>query len=147
MVPVIYVLSCLSSANCLRAFLCIIFKSNLMQCVVFGLSTDRLTPHPFNLCSNAGSTHMSFPNTTSKYDIEQMHSISLVDHGEACSEWNLSCYTAVWSWPPCCSSVSGSWHILCRSTSLCRATIFFSDPQRVFAMKCHVELPETSMRE
>ncbi|CAI9561813.1 unnamed protein product [Staurois parvus] len=25
-----------------------------------------------------------------------------VDHGEACVEWNLSCYTAVWSWPPCC---------------------------------------------
>ncbi|CAI9582206.1 unnamed protein product [Staurois parvus] len=30
-----------------------------MQCVAYGLSTDRLTPHPFNLCSNAGSTHMS----------------------------------------------------------------------------------------
>ncbi|XP_057190911.1 uncharacterized protein LOC130554978 [Triplophysa rosa] len=25
----------------------------------YGLSTDRLTPHPFNLCSNAGSTHTS----------------------------------------------------------------------------------------
>ncbi|CAI9531621.1 unnamed protein product [Staurois parvus] len=30
-----------------------------MQCVAYGLSTDRLTPHPFNLCSNAGSIHMS----------------------------------------------------------------------------------------
>ncbi|CAI9536916.1 unnamed protein product [Staurois parvus] len=28
---------------------------NLMQCAAYGLSTDRLTPHPFNLCSNAGS--------------------------------------------------------------------------------------------
>ncbi|CAI9548320.1 unnamed protein product [Staurois parvus] len=30
-----------------------------MQFAVYGLSTDRLTPHPFNLCSNAGSTHTS----------------------------------------------------------------------------------------
>ena len=39
-------------------------EANLMQCVVYGLSTDRLTlpppqPQPFNLCSNAGSTHTS----------------------------------------------------------------------------------------
>ncbi|CAI9541576.1 unnamed protein product, partial [Staurois parvus] len=32
-------------------------QTNLMHCAVYGLSTDRLTPHPFNLCSNAGSTH------------------------------------------------------------------------------------------
>ncbi|CAI9563405.1 unnamed protein product [Staurois parvus] len=30
-----------------------------MQCATYGLSTDRLTPHPFNLCIIAGSTHMS----------------------------------------------------------------------------------------
>ena len=29
------------------------------MCVAYGLSTDRLTPHPFNLFSNAGSTHTS----------------------------------------------------------------------------------------
>ncbi|CAI9551506.1 unnamed protein product [Staurois parvus] len=34
-------------------------QTNLMQCVAYGLSTDRLTPHLFNLCSNAGSTHTS----------------------------------------------------------------------------------------
>ncbi|CAI9579709.1 unnamed protein product [Staurois parvus] len=36
-------------------------QTNLMQCAAYGLSADRLTPHPhpFNLCSNAGSTHMS----------------------------------------------------------------------------------------
>ncbi|CAI9550560.1 unnamed protein product, partial [Staurois parvus] len=34
-------------------------RTNLMRCVAYGLSTDRLTPHPFNLCSNAGSTHTS----------------------------------------------------------------------------------------
>ncbi len=34
-----------------------------MQCAVYGLSTDRLTPRPFNLCSNAGSTHTSIYQT------------------------------------------------------------------------------------
>ncbi|CAI9621112.1 unnamed protein product, partial [Staurois parvus] len=30
-----------------------------MQSAAYGLSTDTLTTHPFNLCSNAGSTHTS----------------------------------------------------------------------------------------
>ncbi len=34
-----------------------------MQCAAYGLSTDRLTPHPFNTCSNAGSTHASISQT------------------------------------------------------------------------------------
>ncbi|CAI9574870.1 unnamed protein product [Staurois parvus] len=34
-------------------------QTNLMQCAAYGLSTDRLTPHPFNLCSNAGSSRTS----------------------------------------------------------------------------------------
>ncbi len=85
-----------------------------MQFEAYDLSTDRLTPHPFNLCSNAGSIshiidNIYFPNTTSGYGTEHVHSTSLVDHVEDCSEWNLSCWTAVWSWPPCCCSVSGSW--------------------------------------
>ncbi|CAH2277203.1 Hypothetical predicted protein, partial [Pelobates cultripes] len=32
-------------------------QTSLMQCAAYGLSTDRLTPNPFNLCSNAGSTN------------------------------------------------------------------------------------------
>ncbi len=40
-------------------------QTNLMQCAEYGLSTDRLTPHPFNLCSNAGSTHTSISQTKS----------------------------------------------------------------------------------
>ncbi|CAH2226271.1 Hypothetical predicted protein [Pelobates cultripes] len=36
-----------------------------MQCAVYGLGTDSLTPHPFNLCSNAGSTHTSISQTQS----------------------------------------------------------------------------------
>ncbi len=38
-------------------------QTNLMQCAAYGLSTDRLTPHPFNLGSNAGSTHTSISQT------------------------------------------------------------------------------------
>ncbi len=34
-----------------------------MRCAAYSLSTDRLTPHPFNLCSNAGSTHTSISQT------------------------------------------------------------------------------------
>ncbi|CAI9604551.1 unnamed protein product [Staurois parvus] len=38
-------------------------QTNLMQCAAYGLSTGRLIPHPFNLCSNAGSTHLSISQT------------------------------------------------------------------------------------
>ncbi len=66
-------------------------QTNLMQCAAYGLSTDMLTPLPFNLCSNAGKhSHIYFPNTTSVYDTEHVLSTSLFDHGEACSEGNLS---------------------------------------------------------
>ncbi|CAI9556686.1 unnamed protein product, partial [Staurois parvus] len=34
-------------------------QTNLMRCAAYGLSTDKMTPHPLNLCSNAGSTHIS----------------------------------------------------------------------------------------
>ena len=61
-------------------------QTNLMQYAVYGLSTDRLSHHPFDVYSNACSTR-----TTSGYDAEHVHSTLLVDHGEACSEWHLSC--------------------------------------------------------
>ncbi len=38
-------------------------QTNLMHCVAYGLSPDRLTPYPLNLCSNDGSTHMSISQT------------------------------------------------------------------------------------
>ncbi len=38
-------------------------QTNLMQCASYGLSTDRRIPHPFNICSNAGSTHTSISQT------------------------------------------------------------------------------------
>ncbi len=62
----------------------------LMQCAAYGLSTDRLTPgQPLQQCWQ--HSYVYFPNTTSKYEAEHVISTSLVDHGEACSEWNLSC--------------------------------------------------------
>ncbi len=42
-----------------------------------------VTCYMYECCSNAG---VYFPNTTSGYDAEHVHSTSLVDHGEACSE-------------------------------------------------------------
>ncbi len=94
MVPVIHVLSLLVFSKLFAGFLVhhlckrlpsgtTVMQTNLMQCAAYGLSTDRLTPHPFNLCSNAGSTHTSIS--------QPQHSTSLVDHGKACSEWKLSC--------------------------------------------------------
>ncbi len=57
-------------------------QTHLMQCAAYGLSTDWLTPHPFNLYSNAGSTHTSiFPNTTAGDNAKHVHSTSLFDHG------------------------------------------------------------------
>ncbi len=99
-----------------------------MQCAAYGLSTVRLTPHPFNLCSNAGSTHMSISQTQ---PLDMMLSM--------CTQrlWSTmvkpvrsrTCpvKTAVWSLPICCSSVSGSWQssYSIRQPSLCRATNLF----------------------
>ncbi len=64
-------LVCLTSENCLRAFLCIIFRRGFLlgrqPCRPIWssvqLSTDRLTPHPFNNYSNAGNTHTSISQT------------------------------------------------------------------------------------
>ncbi len=67
-------LVCLSSANCLRAFLCIIFRRSFLlgrqPCSPIWCSVRRMVwaltgwpPPPFNLCSNAGSTHKSISQT------------------------------------------------------------------------------------
>ncbi len=74
MVPVIMSLVCLSSENCLQAFLCIIFRrgfllgrqpSRPIWCSVRRMvwALTGWPPHPFNLCSNAGSTHTSRSQT------------------------------------------------------------------------------------
>ncbi len=74
MVPVIHALSLLVLSKLFAGFLVhhlqkrlpsgtTAMQTNLMRCAAYSLSTDRLTPHPFNLCSNAGSTHTSFSQT------------------------------------------------------------------------------------
>ncbi len=129
----------LSSANCLWAFLCIIFRrlpsettavqTNLMQCEAYGLSTDRLIPHPFNLCSNAGSTHTSI-SQTHPLDMTLSTCTQLYWSTMARPVLNGTCPVKPLyglDWPPCFSSVSGFW----QTPSLCRVTIFFTDPLRV----------------
>ncbi len=61
----------------------------------FGSRTHRL--HGYQCHISTGFQYPTllirtyFPNTSSGYDAEHVHSTSLVDHSEACSEWNLSC--------------------------------------------------------
>ncbi|CAI9564322.1 unnamed protein product [Staurois parvus] len=69
-------------------------QSNLMQCAMYDLSTDRLTPPPpppplIQQCWQ--HSYVYFPKTISGNDAEHVHSTSLVDHVDACSEWSLSC--------------------------------------------------------
>ncbi len=91
-------------------------------------------PHPFNLCSNAGSTHTSI-SQTQPLDMT-LSTCTLLWSTMARPVLSGSC--PVWSWPPCCSSVSGSWQ---SSYSLRHLYVeqqfFFSDSQRVL---CH-EVP------
>ncbi len=65
-----------------------------------GCRHTRLTPSKPNKFVLVSSDHILlfhfrsyfyFPNATPGYNAEHVHSTSLVDHGEACSEWNLSC--------------------------------------------------------
>ncbi len=148
MVPVIHVLSLLVFSKTVCGLSC---ASSLEEVsfwddqflhadqfdAVYGLSTDRLTPHPFNLCSNAGSTHTSI-SQTQPLDMTLSTWTQLLWSTMARPVLSGTCQTTVWSWPPCCSSVSGSWQ---SSYSLCHLYVeqqlFFSDPQRVL---CH-EVP------
>ncbi len=93
-------LVCLSSANCLWAFLCIIFRRGFLlgrqPCRPIWCSVRRMVwaltgwpPHPFQPLQQCWQhSYIYFPNTTSGYDTEHVHLTSLVNHGEACSEWN-----------------------------------------------------------
>ncbi len=70
MVPVVHILSLIVFSKLLRAFLYIIFRRGFplgrQPCRPIWCSVQRMVwaltgwpPHPFNLCSNAGSTHTS----------------------------------------------------------------------------------------
>ncbi len=108
-----------------------------MQCTACGPSTDRLTPHTFNLCSNASSTHTSI-SQTQPLDMTPSTCTQLLWSTMARPVLSGTCPVKPLSWSPCCSSVSGSWQ---SSYSLHHLYVeqqfFFSDPQRVL---CH-EVP------
>ncbi len=85
---------CLSSANCLWAFLCIIFRRGFplgrrhadQFDAVRGVWSEhwKADPHPFNLCNNADSTQVLWSTMARSV---------------------LSGTCPVWSWPTCCSSL------------------------------------------
>ncbi len=101
MVPEIHVLSLLVFS--LRAFLCIIFRRGFLlgrqPCrpifdAVCGIWSEhwQADPPPLQPLQQCWQhSYIYLPNTTSGYDAEHVHSTFLVDHDEACSEWNLSC--------------------------------------------------------
>ncbi len=105
--------------------------TNLIQCAVYGLSTDRLTPHPFNLCSSAGSTHTSISQTQ---PLDMMRS--------TCTQllWSTLARPVLSGTCPvkplyglghrANSSVSGSWQSSYSLRHLyVEQQLFFSDPQ------------------
>ncbi len=62
-------------------------QTDLLLCVAYDLSTDKLT---FDLF---------FLKPASAPDAQHKDSTSLIDPCEACSEWNPSWKTSVWPWP------------------------------------------------
>ncbi len=97
-----------------------VMQTDLLQCVVYGLSTDKLTFQFCNLLSNAGSTHASvFFKPASAPDAQHKDSTSLIDPCEACSEWNPSWKTSVWPWPLYCNSVPGCYRTSYSPGHLC----------------------------
>ncbi len=95
-------------------------------------------PHPFNLCSNAGSTHTSI-SQTQPLDMTLSMCTQLLWSTMARPVQSGTCpVKPLYGLGPCCSSVSGSWQ---SSYSLRHLYVeqqfFFSDPQGVL---CH-EVP------
>ncbi len=103
-----------------------------------GLSTDKLPPplKPLQKCWQ--HSYVYFPNTTSGLTLSMSTQLLWSTMARPVLSGTCPVYTAVWSWPPCCSSVSGSWQ---SSYSICHIYVeqqfFFTDPQRVL---CH-EVP------
>ena len=124
-------------------------QTSLMQCAVNDLTTDRLTPHPFNLCSNAGSTHTSIfqiqaldmtlstctqllwstmarPVLSGTCPVKPLYGLGHRAAAQFQRVWNLLIGEAIFMW-----SINSFSQIL----------------REFFAMRCHVEHPLASMRE
>ncbi len=96
-----------------------------MQCAAYGLSTDSLTPHPFNLCSNAGSTYTSI-SQTQPLDMTLSTYTQLIWSTMARPVLNETCFV---------KPLYGLGHHAAYHTHIyVEQQFFFSDPQRV---PCH----------
>ncbi len=140
-------LVCLSSANCLRAFLCIIFRRGFLlerqPCRPIWCSVRRMVwaltgwpPTPSTSAAMLAALIRLFPK----------HNLWIWRWARALNFFGRPWRGLFWvepvllnrcmSWPPCCSSVSGSWQ---SSYSLCHLYVeqqlFFSDPQRVLCLE------------
>ncbi len=107
-------------------------------------------PTPSTSWSNAGRTHTSI-SQTQPLDMTLSMCTQLLWSTMARPVLSGTCpvKTAVWSWPPCCSLVSGSWQssYSLRHLYVEQQFFFFQILREFFAMRCHVELLVTSMRE
>ncbi len=121
-------------------------QTNLMQCAAYGLSTDRLTPHPFNLCSSAGSTHSSI-SQTQPLDMTRSTCTQLLWSTMARPVLSGTCpvkllyglghYAA--------AQFQGLGNLLIAYAHLfVEQHFFFQILRELFAMRCHVEPPVTS---
>ncbi len=115
----------------------------------YGLSTDRLTPLPFNLCSNAGSTHTSISQTK---PLDMMLS--------TCTQllWSTMAMPVLSGTCPvkplyglghhAAAQFQGLGNLLIAYAIFMLSNNYFVQILiEFFAMRCHVELPVTSMRE
>ncbi|CAI9559509.1 unnamed protein product [Staurois parvus] len=107
-----------------------------MQCAAFGMSTDRLTPpHPFNLCSNADSTHTSI-SQRQPLDMT-MSTCTQPPCSSVSRSWQSSYSLGQWSASRGSRATCGSLHTLWPRPSLCRAKLIFfrsSESSLPFAM-------------
>ncbi len=118
-------------------------QTNLMQGAAYGLSTDRLTPHPFNLCSNAGSTHTSI-SQTQPLDMTLSTCTQLL--------WSTMARPVLSGTCPvkplydlghrAAAQFQGLGNLLIAyAIFMYSNTYFFQILRKFFAMRCHVELP------
>ncbi len=88
-----------------------------VRCMVWALTGWPPSLQPLQQCWQ--HSYVYFPNTTLDMTLSMCTQLLWSTIGEACyvvEPFLLNLSTAVWSWPPCCSSVSGSWQ---SSYSLC----------------------------
>ncbi len=153
-------LVCLSSANCLQAFLCIIFRRGFLlgrqPCRPIWCSVQRMVwaltdwpPTPSTSAAMLAALIRLFPK----------HNLWIWCWARALNLFGRPWRGLFWVKPVLlnhcmvfATMLQLSFRVLAifllPTPSLCRATIlFFQILREFFAMRCHVELPVTNMRE